>query len=202
MTILKPGGRAAVIVPDNCLFADAAGDVFKILTEEFNLHTVLRLPNGTFSPYSPGTKTNVVFFTKGQPTETMWVYDARSNVPLITKKDRPLTPEHFSEFEKCYGKEPNGRAKRNTSDSKEDRWRSFSIEEVKGRDYKIDGLKWLKDDSLDEFDPAIEPQELAVDAIAELEVAVEELNAIVTMLEGNGNGNSKSAKSLGAGKKA
>jgi len=65
MTILKPGGRAAVVVPDNCLFADQAGEVFKILTEDCNLHTVLRLPNGTFTPYSPGTKTNVIFFTKG-----------------------------------------------------------------------------------------------------------------------------------------
>jgi type I restriction enzyme M protein len=202
MTILKPGGRAAVIVPDNCLFADQAGDVFKILTEEFNLHTVLRLPSGTFSPYSPGTKTNVVFFTKGQPTETVWVYDGRTNVPLITKKDRPLTPEHFAEFEKCYGKDPNGKLKRSTSDSKDERWRSFSIEEVKAKDYKIDGLKWLKDDSSDEFDPDIEPQELATDAIAELEVAVEELNQIVTMLEGNGNGNNKAAEPSAAGQKS
>jgi len=89
MTILKPGGRAAVVLPDNSLFADQAGEVFKILTEDCNLHTVLRLPNGTFVPYSPGTKTNVIFFTKGDKTEEVWVYDARSNVPHITKKDRP-----------------------------------------------------------------------------------------------------------------
>jgi type I restriction enzyme M protein len=201
MTILKPGGRAAVVVPDNCLFADQAGDVFKILTEEFNLHTVLRLPNGTFSPYSPGTKTNVVFFTKGQPTETVWMYDARTNVPHITKKDRPLTPEHFAEFEKCYGKDPNGRAKRSSGDSKEDRWRYFSIAEVKARDFKIDGLKWLKDESLDDMDDLPEPEELATDAISELEAAVEELNQIVAMLE-NGNGNGKPAKTAAAGKKA
>ena len=201
LTILKPGGRAAVVVPDNCLFADQAGEVFKILMEDCNLHTVLRLPNGTFSPYSPGTKTNVVFFTKGSPTETMWVYDGRTNVPRITKKDRPLAPEHFKEFEKCYGSDPNGRSKRKASDSKADRWRSFAITEVKERDYKIDGLKWLKDESLDEFDPDVEPQELATDAIAELEAAVEELNAIVTMLESNGNGNGKAAKPMVAGKK-
>jgi type I restriction enzyme M protein len=131
----------------------------------------------------------------------VWLYDGRTNVPRITKKDRPLTPEHFGEFEKCFGKDPNGKAKRNPADSKEDRWRSFSIEEVKARDYKIDGLKWLKDESLDEFDPDVEPQELATDAIAELEAAVEELNAIVTLLEANGNGNSKAAKPTVAGKK-
>jgi hypothetical protein len=147
----------------------------------------LRLPNGTFSPYSPGTKTYVVFFTKGLPTETVWVYDARTNVPRITKKDRPLTPDHFKEFEKCFGPDPHGRAKRKPSDSKEDRWRLFSIDEVKKRDYKIDGLKWLKDESLDDLDDLPEPDELATDAIAELEAAVEELNAVLTALE-NGNG--------------
>ena len=70
LTTLKPGGRAAVVVPDNCLFADQAGEVFKIIAEDCDLHTVLRLPNGTFTPYSPGTKTNVVFFSKGYPTSS------------------------------------------------------------------------------------------------------------------------------------
>ena len=133
MTILKPGGRAALVVPDNCLFADQAGEVFKILTEDCNLHTVLRLPNGTFTPYSPGTKTNVIFFTKGYPTETMWIYDGRTNVASLTKKDRKLTPEQFQEFERCYGADPNGKAKRNSKDSKEDRWHSFGIAGSKKR---------------------------------------------------------------------
>ena len=185
LTILRPGGRAAVVVPDNCLFADQAGEVFKILTEDCDLHTVLRLPNGTFTPYSPGTKTNVVFFTKGYQTETVWVYDARTNVPRITKKDRPLTPLHFAEFEACFGDNANGQAKRKPDDSKEDRWRSFPISEVRGRDFKIDSLKWLKDESLDDADELPEPEELATDAIAELEGAVEQLNAIIGMLENN-----------------
>src|SRR5438876_942709 len=64
LTILKPSGRAAVVVPDNVLFADEAGDVFRVLMEDCDLHTLLRLPRGTFSPYSEGTKTNVIFFTK------------------------------------------------------------------------------------------------------------------------------------------
>jgi type I restriction enzyme M protein len=174
LTILKPGGRAAVVVPDNCLFADQAGDVFEILMKDCNLHTVLRLPNGTFSPYSPGTKT-----------------------------DRPLTPEYFKEFEKFFGSDPNGRAKRKPSDSKEDRWRSFDMEEVKARNYKIDGLKWLKGESLDDMDDLPEPEELATDAIAELEAAVEELNAVIAALEngnGSGNGNDK-AKGLARAKR-
>jgi len=73
-------------------------------------------------------------------------------VPPITKKDRPLTPEHFAEFEKCYGADPNGKAKRKPADSAEDRWRSFRVEEVRTRDFKIDSLKWLKDESMDNGD--------------------------------------------------
>lgn len=190
LTTLKPGGRAAVVVPDNCLFADQAGEVFKIITEDCNLHTVLRLPNGTFTPYSPGTKTNVVFFNKGYPTEHVWIYDARTNVPRITKKDRPLTVEFFAEFEKCYGSDPNGGAKRKQSDSQKDkgwlggdRWRQFHISEVQQRDFKIDSLKWLRDTSLGDGDDLPPPEELATEAIGELESAVEELNTIVAMLE-------------------
>ena len=197
MTILKPGGRAAVVVPDNCLFEGQAGEVFKILTEDCNLHTVLRLPNGTFTPYSPGTKTNVIFFTKGYPTETTWIYDGRTNVASLTKKDRKLTPEQFLEFEWCYGSDPNGKAKRKVTDSKEDRWRSFHIGEIKQRDFKIDSLKWLKDETLDDSDEMREPEELATGAIGELQSAVEELNRVLAFLE---DGNSIETASKGAKK--
>jgi type I restriction enzyme M protein len=187
LTVLKPGGRAAVILPDNCLFADQAGEVFKIVTEDCDLHTVLRLPRGTFTPYSQGVKANVVFFTKGRPTETVWIYDARTNVPGITKKDRPLIRAHFEEFEKCFGDDPSGRAKRKESDSKQDRWRRFTIEQVRERDFKLDGFKWLKEESPEDSDEVLDPAELATDAIAELEGAVEELNLVLSLLE-NGNG--------------
>ncbi|MES1242380.1 MAG: class I SAM-dependent DNA methyltransferase [Acidobacteriota bacterium] len=183
LTILKPGGRAAVVVPDNCLFADQAGEVFRILTQVCDLHTVLRLPNGTFTPYSPGTKTNVVFFTKGAPTENVWVYDARTNVARVTKKDRPLTPAHLAAFETCFGTDPNGRSRRDSRDSFDGRWRSFPIGEVQERDFKIDGLKWLKDESMDD-DELPYPEEIAADVIAELEGAVGDLNEILRLLEG------------------
>jgi type I restriction enzyme M protein len=184
-TILKPGGRAAVVVPDNVLFADQAGEIFKVLCEDCDLHTILRLPDGTFTPYSPGTKTNVIFFTKGIPTDRTWVYDARTNIPKITKKDRPFTKEHLAEFERCYGDDPNGRSPRRAEDSSEDRWRPFHITELQERDYKIDSLKWLRDESLSDSDDLPAPEELAAEAIDELEAAVEELNAILEMM-GNG----------------
>ena len=176
-----------MVLPDNCLFADQAGEVFKILTQDCDLHTVLRLPRGTFTPYSQGVKANVVFFTKGHPTETVWIYDARTNVPGITKKDRPLTKAHFAEFEACYGADPNGRAKRKPEKSKDDRWRSFDISEVRERDFKLDGFKWLKEDSLEDADDLPEPEELAAEAITELEDAVKELNKVLAAL-GNDNG--------------
>jgi len=201
ITILKPGGRAAVVVPDNCLFADQAGEVFKILTEDCNLHTVLRLPNGTFTPYSPGTKTNVIFFTKGYKTEMVWVYDGRSNVPHITKKDRPLNADQFAEFEKCYGADANGTARRKTGDSKADRWRGFSIDDVTKRGFKIDGLRWLKDESLEDNDEMRDPEELATDALAELQAAVESLQVVMAMLE-SGNSYSPYIMSVTANKKA
>ncbi len=189
LTLLKPGGRAAVVLPDNVLFADQAGEVMKIVAEDCDLHTVLRLPRGTFTPYSQGVKANVIFFTKGYPTEKVWIYDARTNVPGITKKDRPLTRAHFAEFEKCFGADPNGKAKRKRSDSKEDRWHDFHISEVKEKEFKLDGFKWLKEESLEDADELPPPEELATDAIGELEEAVAELNRVLALLEGNGNGN-------------
>lgn len=184
LTILKAGGRAAVVLPDNVLFADQAGAVMKILAEDCDLHTVLRLPRGTFTPYSQGVKANVIFFTKGYPTERVWIYDARTNVEAITKKDRPLTPAHFREFERCFGADPNGRSKRKTSDSREDRWRSFDVGVVQERNFKLDSLKWLKE-SLNEDTELGTPEELATDAIEELQEAVAELNQLLAVLEGS-----------------
>jgi type I restriction enzyme M protein len=181
LTVLKPGGRAAVILPDNCLFEGKAGEVFEIVMQDCNVHTVLRLPRGTFTPYSQGVKANVIFFQKGRPTEHVWIFDARSNVPGITKKDRPLSQEHFAEFEKCYGKDPNGQSKR-TDLGEMGRFRRFSIDEIKKRDYKLD-VTWMKDDSVEDSDDLPEPQELAVEAVTELEAVINDLREIITLVE-------------------
>jgi type I restriction enzyme M protein len=186
LTILKPGGRAAIVVPDNVLFANQAGEVFQVLMEDCDLHTVLRCPRGTFSPYTEGTKTNVIFFTKGRPTEKVWIYDARANVPKITKKSRPLTPAHFAGFETCYGSDPHGRSRRQESDSPDGRWRSFTLDEVKEYHYKLDALKWLRDEELDESDELPEPEELITEAMEELQLALDGLADIQRVLEGNG----------------
>ncbi len=185
MNILKRGGRAAIVLPDNCLFEDKAGEVFEILMQDCNLHTILRLPRGTFTPYSPGVKANVIFFQKGLPTENVWIFDARSNVPGITKKERPLIPKHFEEFEKCYGKDPNGQSKRKDS-GEEGRFRKFHISEIKDRDYKLD-ITWLKDETVEDTNDLPDPQDLASEAITELETIVDDLKEILQLVEINGN---------------
>jgi len=187
MTILKRGGRAAVVVPDNVLFADQASEIFKILMQDCDLHTVLRCPNGTFNPYTDGTKTNVIFLTKGRPTEKTWIYDARANVPKVTKKSRPLAQGHFAEFERCYGPDPHGRSERNEADSSEGRWRPFTVEEVKQRHYKLASFKWIRDEEVDDPTELAEPEELLTEALESLHLALDEIADMQKLLE-NGNG--------------
>lgn len=189
MTILKPGGRAAIVLPDNCLFEGQAGQVFDYLMQDCNLHTILRLPRGTFTPYSQGVKANVIFFAKGYPTENVWIYDARSNVPGITKKDRPLTPEHFAEFEACYGGDPSAFSvkaleHRTEMSKKCERFRKFHISEVKERNFNLD-IFWLKDEALDDAENLPEVEDLASDALTYLEAAADEVQEILRFL-GNG----------------
>lgn len=184
VNILKPGGRAAMVLPDNCLFEDKAGEVTKNLMEDCNLHTVLRLPRGTFTPYSQGVKANVIFFQKGMATENVWIFDARSNVPSVTKKERPLSTKHFEEFENCYGKSPDARGKREDL-GKSGRFRCFHIDQIKERGHKLD-ITWLRDESLDDPDDLPEPQDLASEAITELEMVMDNLKEIVAELESNG----------------
>lgn len=178
VNILKPGGRAAIVLPDNCLFEGKAGEVFKVVMEDCNVHTVLRLPRGTFTPYSQGVKANVVFLQKGAATENTWIFDARSNVPGVTKKDRPLTDAHFAEFEKVFGRNANGTSKRTESE----RFHRFHISDIKKRDYKLD-ITWIKDESLEDSDDLPEPDFLASEAIAEFEAVVDELREIISLIE-------------------
>ena len=106
ISILKPGGRAAMVLPDNVLFEEHAGrDVRQLLMEDCRLHTILRLPVGTFTPYSTGVKANVVFFDKGLPTDEVWIYDLRTNVENITKRS-PLAAETFADFVASYAPSP------------------------------------------------------------------------------------------------
>ncbi|MDZ7856427.1 class I SAM-dependent DNA methyltransferase [Sphaerotilus sp.] len=95
--LLKPGGRAAVVLPDGFLFGEGIKSRIKEkLLTECNLHTVVRLPNGVFNPYT-GIKTNLLFFTKGAPTTEVWFYE--HPYPAGVKnysKTRPMRIEEFA----------------------------------------------------------------------------------------------------------
>src|SRR5205807_7525482 len=75
MRLLLPGGRAGLVLPDGTLFGEGVKTRIKeALLSECNLHTIVRLPNGVFNPYT-GIRTNLLFFTKGAPTTTVWYYE-------------------------------------------------------------------------------------------------------------------------------
>jgi len=209
---LKPGGRAAVVLPDNVLFEAGKGtDIRRDLMHKCNLHTILRLPTGIF--YAQGVKTNVLFFTKGSAkdkfhdencTQNVWVYDLRTNMPSFGKRT-PFTEDHLKPFEKVYGKKTDGTSKRTegewsfgaeqveldqTAENKgvddhlaHSRWRCFSREWIaKTKGDSLD-ISWLKDkDSVDAANLP-EPEVLAREAKGELEAALAGLEGLLRALE-------------------
>ena len=96
MKILKPGGRAGLVLPDGTLFGEGVKTRIKeSLLAECNLHTIVRLPNGVFSPYT-SIRTNLLFFTKGQPTTEIWYYE--HPYPPGAKSYNKTKPIRIEEF--------------------------------------------------------------------------------------------------------
>jgi type I restriction enzyme M protein len=184
---LKPGGRAAVVLPDNVLFEAGVGtEIRRDLMDKCTLHTLLRLPTGIF--YAQGVKTNVLFFQKGTAanprqdtgcTQATWVYDLRSNMPNFGKRT-PFGPTHLKAFEEAYGTDPNGASPR-TDEGEQGRFRCFTRTQIAERGDSLD-ISWLKDaDSVDANSlPA--PEVLAAEAMAELSEALRELDALMQAL--------------------
>jgi type I restriction enzyme M protein len=185
VTILKIGGRCGIVLPDNVLFqGHAAPEVVEILTSDCNLHTILRLPRGTFSPYCQGVKANVFFFTKGRRTDNVWVYDLRSGIPGFTKKERPLTEAAFEEFVEAYGPDPNGLAPRTETE----RFHAFAIDKIRERNYNLD-IRWLKDEEENGNGDLPEPEELLATTKLEIEAALAAIGRLEQLLAGrNGRG--------------
>lgn len=174
---LKSGGRAAVVVPDNVLFEDGVGRRLRNwMMELCDVHTILRLPTGIF--YSQGVKTNVVFLTRGKNdkanTKGVWVYDMRANMDAFGKT-KPLTVANFKPFEKAFGSEPLGKAKRK-DEGEDGRFRFFKREEIASRNDNLD-ISWLRDTSNDPEDEMTEPDELAAAITTHLKNALEETEA-------------------------
>jgi len=176
LTILKPGGRAAIVLPDNVLFEEHAGrDVRRLLMEDCRLHTILRLPVGTFTPYSTGVKANIFFFDKGWKTDEVWIYDLRTNTEKVTKRN-PLSAKYFEDFETCYLARPR---------SETEQFKRFTREQIAERDDTLD-IIWLKDENLEDPDDLPEPKDLVAEALTQLTVAVDALNELAAQLGKNG----------------
>ena len=144
MVMLKNGGRAAVVLPDNVLFEGGAGETIrKELLKNFNLHTILRLPTGIF--YAQGVKANVLFFAKGTPTKDIWFFDYRTGVKH-TLATNPMLRHHLDEFVECY-KADNINARTETYNAETNpngRWRKYDVDEVMKRDKTSLDISWIK----------------------------------------------------------
>ena len=181
MTILDINGRAAVVLPDNVLFEGGAGEVLRRkLFNDFDLHTILRLPTGIF--YAQGVKANVLFFDKKPASETpwtrkLWVYDLRTN-QHFTLKQNPLRRAHLNEFVESYlaGASRDARLE-------SERWKSFEYDELIARDKVNLDITWLRDDSLDDLDSLPAPDVIAREIVEDLTAALAEFEAVAAALE-------------------
>ncbi|EFV91248.1 N-6 DNA methylase [Dietzia cinnamea P4] len=181
MTILDTNGRAAVVLPDNVLFEGGAGETIRRkLLDDFDLHTMLRLPTGIF--YAQGVKANVLFFDKkvarpGTPwTEKLWVYDLRTN-KHFTLKQNPLRRSDLDEFVEAYL--PGRHHERTESE----RWKPFTYDELVARDKANLDITWLRDSSLDDLDSLPSPEILAREIVEALSAALAEFEAVASSLE-------------------
>ena len=178
-TLLKPGGRAAVVVPDNVLFEGGAGEtVRRKLLHECDVHTLLRLPTGIF--YAQGVKANVLFFDRKPASETpwtrdLWIYDFRTN-KHFTLTQNPLRQPDLDEFVEAY--RPDARGKREESE----RFKRFTYDELLGRDKVSLDITWLRDESLENMENLPPPEVLAQEIVEDLEAALAEFAAIAETL--------------------
>lgn len=198
--MLKPGGRVAVVLPDNVLFEGSTGrKIRNDLMEKCNLHTILRLPTGIF--YAAGVKTNVLFFDKPQNvnqdtgnTKNVWVYDMRANMPQFGKRT-VLTKAHFEEFYEAVGSDltkvdeaqrqafiDNHKNGSDVGDVDTCRLRKFTREEIAAKDDSLD-LAWIRDDSVEDASKLPEPDVLINEAIEELAGAITDLQSILVELD-------------------
>ncbi|MDO5390912.1 MAG: N-6 DNA methylase [Eubacteriales bacterium] len=185
---LKTNGkaRAAVVLPDNVLFADGDGERIRLdLMDKCNLHTILRLPTGIF--YAQGVKTNVLFFTRGKTdkhnTKEVWIYDLRNEMPSFGKTN-PLKSEHFDDFVECYADGDLSKRKETYSeDNPNGRWRKFTIEDILARDKTSLDITWMKADSGTDDYTLAELLDMIKEKSNNIAKAVAELEALIGEVE-------------------
>jgi type I restriction enzyme M protein len=133
--LLKDGGRGALVLPDGTLFGEGVKSRIKEqLLAECNLHTIVRLPNGVFSPYT-GIKTNLLFFTKGAATKAVWFYEHQYPAGVKNyNKTKPIRIEEFAVEKTWWGEEADGFASRVEG---EFAWK-VGIEAIKASGFNLD----------------------------------------------------------------
>ncbi len=189
-TILKTGGHAAVVLPDNVLFEGGAGETLcKKLLETTDLHTILRLPTGIF--YANGVKPNVLFFeakpaAKEPWTKEVWIYDYRTNVHHTLKKN-PIRYSNLEDFIRCYNPEDRHNRTNNWNEETPDgRFRKFTYDEIMARDKTNLDIFWLRDESLADLDNLPDPDIFANEIIENIEASLESFKKIMVTLNGTG----------------
>jgi type I restriction enzyme M protein len=137
MRILKPGGRAGIVLPDGTLFGEGVKTRIKeALLNDCNLHTIVRLPNGVFAPYT-GIRTNLLFFTKGTPTKDVWYYEHPYPAGVKSyNKTKPIRIEEFDAEKKWWGK-PDKTGHYSKRKESEQAWR-VSIDQIKAGNFNLD----------------------------------------------------------------
>jgi len=171
ITILKSSGNAAMVMPDNVLFDKSGKKIRQYLLKSCNLHTILKLPEGTFLPYA-GVKANVIFFTKGKSTKEIWYYDLRTNIKNINKGN-PLTEKLFADFEKHY------HDKIRTSS---ERFKKYTLDEIEKNDYNLD-QQFMEDQNTLILKNLPEPKILAKNIFKNLDSASKSINKLIQELE-------------------
>ena len=183
MVMLKNGGRAAVVLPDNVLFEGGAGEVIrKKLLTEFNLHTILRLPTGIF--YAQGVKANVLFFSKGTATKDIWFYDYRTGIKH-TLATNPMQRYHLDDFVECY-KSDNLSSRKETYNAETNpngRWRKYSCDEILKRDKTSLDITWIKQSDDDNDYTLAELMSMIQEKSDNISKAVAELQKLMANIE-------------------
>jgi len=120
------GGRCGMVVPNEVLFGDGiCARIKKELLEEFHLHTIVRLPNGVFAPYT-GIPTNLLFFDRSGPTKQVWYYE--QPLPEGRKNYTKTAPIRFEEFTDCFGMVEEARRKRARMESARRRTPNYQLQ--------------------------------------------------------------------------
>jgi type I restriction enzyme M protein len=178
-SMLTMNGCAAIVVPDNVLFESGAGETIRRrLLEQYDVHTLLRLPTGIF--YAGGVKANVLFFDRKPPqehpwTDKLWIYDFRTN-QSFTLKTRALVRADLDDFVASYN--PANRYERTETE----RFKPFSYDELIARDKASLDIFWLRDDSLEDTENLPPPEVIAAQIVEDLQAALSEFAAVADSL--------------------